>query len=118
MPDQQRRLEGIQVHTDLAEAALECGFALLRLARAHSQAGVRGDAERALQEADAACDESGRRLFGLAGGDARRLRGRLADLRSAVEAAKHGGVAAPCGGQILQMPFRGPAQAQKKPARG
>ena len=50
-PDQQRRLEGIQVHTDLAEAALECGFALLRLARAHSQAGVRGDAERALQEA-------------------------------------------------------------------
>ena len=88
---------GIRVRIDLAEAALDAGFALLRLAE--SQSGG-----RALREAEAASIEVERRLFGLANGDARRLSRRLRQLRASIEAARGG--RANRGARVIRLPAR------------
>lgn len=89
---------GIPIRADLAEAGLDMGFALLRLASTQSGR----DARRVLEEARAACRESERRMAGLAEADYRRLRVRCADLRQAISRA---GAGVP-GARVLQMPAR------------
>ncbi len=96
---------GERVHTDLAEAALDSGFALLRLAELQNRRGSRRSARRALREAEAACSEGRSRLFGVENPD--RLASGLADLSAAVAVTKARlRSAPPAKARILQMPPR------------
>ena len=88
---------GIRVHIDLAEAALDAGFALLRLAESQSDG-------RVLSEAEAACIEVERRLFGVMNSDARRLSRRLRQLRASIEDARGG--RANRGARVIRVPAR------------
>ncbi len=99
----QRSRGGKAVHTDLAEAALASGFALLRLAELQRDSNAR---RQTLQQAEAACAEGRGRLFRI-GGDTRRMAVELAELSAAVAEAKARARSGPppkC--RILQMPRR------------
>lgn len=77
----QRASEGIPMRSDLVEAGLEMGFALLQLAQSQTN----GEARRVLREARAACLESENRAARLNEADARRFRARCADLYQAID---------------------------------
>jgi hypothetical protein len=109
MPIWQRSQRGTEIQTELANATLESGFALVRLAESQMRRGERRDANRALREAEAARCESSGRLFGLPVSDAPGFSARVAELRGAIEAAKagrrpRGEIARP--GNVIQMPSR------------
>lgn len=108
MPAKQRSRGGNPVHADLAEAVLDSGFALLRLAESETRCGARREARRAIQEAEAACSEGRCRLSGVETGDARRLASGFEELSAAVAVTKARlrSAAPPGNGRILQMPPR------------
>ena len=111
-----RRVEGARVRADLAEAALNAGFALVRLAGNRAGPGARGDAQRALREAVAACSESEGRLFGASRGDSRRIRRRLEELRGAIGAARAGLRRTPA--RVIRMPAPSGLRPRLDPRRG
>ncbi len=98
------------MHADLAEASLDAGFALLRLAESQRRLGARRDARKTLREASAAEAEGRVRLRGAENGTARKLAAGFDQLGAAVARAS-AGAARPTGSgraRILQMPPRGP----------
>ena len=88
MPRRRRHASGLHIDTDLVQAGLDAGFALLHLAETQFAAGARDDAVRALAEAERAWAEGQRRFQQLDPLDAPPYRPRLRELGGAIAAMK------------------------------
>lgn len=87
MPNRWLR-RGDEIRLDLAEGALQSGYALARLAESQFRQGIRREARHSLREADAAWCEAERRSYRVADCDRADLRRRLQDLQNALDSTR------------------------------